>query len=195
MDKRKLLTGLILFLIMTNIATILTVVLHINNPHQNTNKQKTNTVYPDTTVMQETQQVRYLSKKLGLTREQHNLFREMSWKYGRQARAISWEMSRLREDLLEEMDSETPDTPIMNSLSEQIGTKHVILKKLTVDHYLNLKSLCNEDQKRALYEEFRKIISPDGEVMPPGRGRPAGAGPPKNRGPWWQESRDTTFNK
>jgi len=195
MEKKKILIGLIVFLMLLNAATILTVVLLMNRPDQTGRRTVTTAAMQDTSGIPGTQRVRYMADQLGLDAEQQKEFRTASWDYGRQARAISQKMSQLRDQLLEEMVKIQPDTTTLDSLSEQIGINHTLLKKLTVDHYLRLKSLCTDEQKKGLHEMFRKILNPDGDVnLPNGQGRPMGGpqgGGQPGRGPWWKNNTDS----
>jgi hypothetical protein len=199
MKKQNLLIGLVLFLAVTNVATILTVARHINKQDKVSLSGNVSALTGDTAGIPGTQRVQYMAEQLGLSSEQQDSFRKATWDYGRNARDISQEMSRLRDLLLIEMDRETPDTTRLSQLSEQIGFQHTNLKKLSVDHYLVLKSFCTEDQKKELFEMFKKVLKPDGEVnVPRGQGPPGGGrgGPGKNgRGPWWQNQKDSVSNK
>lgn len=199
MKKKNLLIGLVLFLAVTNVATILTVARHINKQDKEVLASRAPAMAGDTTGVPGTQRVKYMSEQLGLSSEQQESFRKATWEYGREAQSISQEMSRLRDLLLIEMDRETPDTTRLSQLSEQIGYQHTNLKKLSVDHYLVLKSFCTDDQKNELFEMFKKVLKPDGEVnVPRGQGPPGGGrgGPGKGgRGPWWQNQKDSVLNK
>lgn len=199
MGKKNLLIGLVLFLAVTNVATILTVWLHIRNQDRETVSNQTTVVAGDTTEIPGEQRVNYMAEQLKLTPVQRDSFQRATREYAWKARTISQEMSLLRDQLLDEMDKESPDSVKLSQFSEQIGQEHTNLKKLSVDHYLDLKSYCTPDQKRELFEMFKKILKPDGDVNvprgpgPPGgnRGRQGKGG----RGPWWQNQQDSVFNK
>jgi hypothetical protein len=197
-----------MFLVVTNIATILTVVRHIRNQEdgagtelkQNGSKDKNSPVdLPDT------QRTLFFTKALMLDSDQQSAFREVNWNYGRQTRKISEAMSQLREQLLNALDQQEPDTALLNNLSDQIGRKHTELKKLTITYYLGLKSICNTDQKKALFNMFQKLLSPESNVnvptgMPQGRGpkgtgQGQGQGPGQGRGPWWKNQKDSISSK
>lgn len=194
MDKRKLLIGLILFLLITNAVTVLTVV--INTSRSSVKNQSDNKSAVETPgAIPETQRTLFFTNELKLDSEQQEKFRNIHRDYMRGARAISAEMSHLRDVLLDAMDQDQPDTSRMNELSEQIGVKHTELKKLTVQYYIGLKAICNPDQQERLYELMRKIIKPDGDVqLPEGEGgRKGGRG--QGRGPWWSNKKDSVINK
>jgi hypothetical protein len=103
-------------------------------------------------------------------------------------------MSHLRDDLLESMDQDQPDSTRLNALSEQIGLKHTELKKLTVRYYLELKGICMPGQQEQLYQVIKRIIKPEGDVqLPEGEGGHKG-GRGKGRGPWWKQTKDSVIN-
>lgn len=198
MKNYRLLIGLILFLIVTNIATILTVVRHIRNQKSEVGKELKQENNPDNknpVDLPDTQRTLFFSKALLLDSGQQSAFREVNWNYGRQTKEISQAMSQLREQFLNTLDQPKPDTALLNTLSDQIGKKHTELKKLTITYYLGLKSICNSDQKKALFEMFRKLLSPESNVIVP-TGVPQGRGPKgQGRGPWWKNQKDSISSK
>jgi uncharacterized membrane protein len=197
MKAKNLLIGIIIFLAVLNVATIATVIILINRT--NTPDDVTSTI-SDTSIplpneLPATQTARYLGQRLNLSVDQQESFRQASMNYNRNARLISLEMGRLRDELLEEMDRNVPDTVMLGAISEEIGRHHVELKRLTIDHYLSLKQLCNEEQKRELYLLFKTILNPDGEISTPrgqgqSRDNPRGRGR-QGRGPWWNNQADS----
>lgn len=187
MIKKNLIIGLILFLLVTNIATIASVFVHINRDNQEPESTELEIQPKDSTYLPENQGVLFLTEQLGLTPQQQEHFWRLSMDYGREARSISSNMTDLRNKLLQEMIQEQPNQLVLDSLSEEIGEWHVKLKKLTVNHYLGLKSYCNDDQQQTFYWIMQNVINPDGEVVVPrGQGRRQGAGPPTDRGRGWR---------
>jgi hypothetical protein len=200
MKNYRLLIGLILFLIVTNIATILTVVRHIRNQKDAIGtelRQEGNKDNKNPTELPDTQRTLFFTNALALDSNQQSAFREVNWNYGRQTKEISQAMSLLREELLMALDQSEPDTALLNNLSDQIGKKHTELKKMTITYYLGLKSICNSDQKKALFVMFQKLLSPESNVNAP-NGRPEGRGPQgqvQGRGPWWKDKKDSISSK
>ena len=195
MEKRKLLIALVLFLVITNAVTIITVLLHTSQSSTKNQLDKKAVAIEVPGTIPDTQRVLFFTKELKLDSEQQSKFRNIQRDYMRGARAISAEMSRLRDDLLQAMDQDQTDSIRLSLLSEQIGIKHTELKKLTVKYYIGLKAICKPDQQEQLYEIIRKIIKPDGDVqLPEGEGgRKGGRG--QGRGPWWQNKNDSVINK
>lgn len=195
MKNYRLLIGLIMFLAVTNIATVLTVVRHIrnNSGEAGTEQQVEGKQGGSPVDLPDTQRTLFFTNELKLDVDQQAAFRKVNWDYSRQTKEISSAMSLLREQLLRALDQTEPDTVLLNALSDQIGQKHTELKKLTITYYLGLKSICNVDQKKALYEMFQKLLSPESNVNVPG-GRMQGRGPQQGRGPWWKNEKDSITN-
>ncbi len=194
MEKRKLLIGLILFLILTNAATILTVVVHTSKSSERNQTEKNATAVENTQAVPNNQRTQFFTRELNLNSGQQEKFRDIHRDYMWSARSISAEMSHLRDDLLGAMDQDQPDSTRMNDFSEQIGQKHTELKKLTVKYYIGLKAICDKNQQVKLYEIIRKIIKPDGDVqLPSESGRLGGNG--QGRGPWWKDKKDSVLIK
>jgi Spy/CpxP family protein refolding chaperone len=190
MEKRKLLIGLILFLIITNTATIITVWRHLYASPGDSLPQKEEMVNENSGAIPDNQRTRFFTSELNLNPEQQTTFRNIHRDYMRNARVISMEMNELRDSLLEAMNQNQPDTVRLDKLSEKIGEQHAVLKKLTIQYYLGLKAICNPDQQTKLYEIIRKIIQPDGEVqLPSGQGGP-GSGRGMGQGPWWKSKKN-----
>ncbi len=200
MKNNRLLIGLIMFLIVTNIATILTVVRHIRNQNDSPGtevKKEGSKDSKNPTDLPDTQRTLFFTKALALDSNQQSAFREVNWNYGRQTKDISVAMSLLREQLLIALDQQVPDTALLNNLSDQIGKKHTELKKLTITYYLGLKSICNSAQKKMLFDMFQKLLSPESNVNVP-NGKPENRGPKgpgQGRGPWWKDKKDSISNK
>jgi Spy/CpxP family protein refolding chaperone len=191
MDKRKLLIGLILFLAITNIVTVLTVVFREKPSDQSGTKATSAEIKEG---IPDTQRTLFFTRELKLDAVQQNKFREIHWNYMRKAKMISYDMSLLRDSLLNSMDENQPDSVRLNELSERIGIYHTELKKLTVQYYISLKSICNQEQQIKLYELIKGILKPDGDVqIPRGQGPQGGNG--QGRGPWWRDTKDSINTK
>jgi len=197
MKTYRLLIGLVIFLIVTNIATVLTVVRHIrpNNNVTGTGIQGQSNLESMAPVdLPDAQRTLFFTNALNLDKNQQTAFREVNWIFGKQTKEISQSMNLLRVQLLNVLDHAEPDTALLNSLSDQIGKKHTELKKLTISYYLGLKSICNNDQKAALYQMFQKLLSPEGNVTVPGSGK-QGRGAQQGRGPRWKSRKDSISGK
>ena len=63
-----------------------------------------------------------------------------------------------RHELLVELAKEKPDTTVLLTISNEIGTMHSQLKMATNNFYLNMKSVCTPEQQAKLNEIFEAIL-------------------------------------
>ena len=86
----------------------------------------------------------------------HRLFRR---NYMKEAEKITIEMQHKRIEIMNELESEAPDTLYLHALSKEIGRLHAELKQTTINYYLNLKSTSNDKQKRHLSKIFNNMTN------------------------------------
>ncbi len=60
--------------------------------------------------------------------------------------------------LVEEMTSPSPSKARMDSIAQNIGKLHAGLKKQTIRHFDNIKSICDEDQKLLLDQLLKEMM-------------------------------------
>ncbi len=166
MEKRtKIYIWLIVILLATNLATIASIWYHVSTEK---------TVAPEQS--EETpaeQRTRFLSEQLHLDRQQTAQFREANRNFNRKANAITRVLENRRLEMLEEMAGATPDTALLKNLSSEIGDMHKALKNETIDFYIQMKTICNEEQQTKLYQIFRSMLNQEDDVKTP-RGRHQG---------------------
>jgi hypothetical protein len=61
-------------------------------------------------------------------------------------------------DLIDELSSANPSQAKMDSLAERIGKLDANLKKQSVQHFKNIKSVCNDDQKIMLDRLMKEML-------------------------------------
>ena len=69
------------------------------------------------------------------------------------------------------MSANNSDTAKLNLLSDSIGDMHASLKKLSYEYYLDIKNICDEDQKEKLEIVFSEMFSGDEIMAGQGRGK------------------------
>ncbi|MCY1722597.1 periplasmic heavy metal sensor [Prolixibacteraceae bacterium Z1-6] len=124
------------------------------------------------------QRTRFFREQLNLRQDQMDIFRELNREYNRSARRISNQLEDLRIKMVEEMGQQSPGKEELDSISENIGNLHSDLKKLTIQYYLDMKEVCDEDQQQKLNEIFLTMSKSKEDVSLPRRG-----GRGKGRGP------------
>lgn len=184
MNKTKILLLIILFLLVTNIATIITGIISSSDRGQAEDVQETATGT----------KINFFAGQLGLSEGQKSDFMRFNRTFNRDAHLITSGIEDLRFRMIDEMASPEPDRKILDSICTEIGIRHTLLKKETVDYYLNLKNICNEGQKEQLHGLFREMSDPDGDLNRFGRGRGQGMknGMGGRRGPSRMREHQTT---
>jgi Spy/CpxP family protein refolding chaperone len=168
--KYKWMSLAIVFLVIMNIATIITVVFNRNQVGNDTLQA----AYESGNFPSESASVRnsgrYFRDQLNLTREQMDQFRKFNYEFRQQAHEINLNLNRQRNQMFTEMRSDRSSPDKINLLSDSIGILHADLKKLTYDYYLNFREICNEEQQEKLDLMFRELFINDLPLRQNGRG-------------------------
>lgn len=114
---------------------------------------------------------RYFRDQLNLDRDQMDRFREFNPLFRKKALEISDALTQTRRAMLEEMAAPAYDTLKLNNMADSIGRLHGDLKRLTWHYYLDLKSVCTEDQQVLLKKLFTDMFINDIPMGHPGRGQ------------------------
>jgi hypothetical protein len=153
----KILWWVIALLVTLNLTTIGTILLR--NRESNSDNV--------TTVLDENRQNplngRYFRQTLGFDDAQMNVFREAHRSFQYRANDLIFGMDSLKNVMFAELNSPTPDTNRLNDLSQQVGSHHAELKKITNTFYLQLRTVCDSIQCEQLQQAFLPLFR-DGTV-------------------------------
>ena len=168
--KIKLMIWAILLLAIMNISTILTILINRN--------QAASFSYPHRLKISESASAkfsgRYIRDHLGFNQEQMNRFVEINPVFRRQVMDINTELGGLRHRMLLEMSTGSSDTSKLNQLCDSIGEVHASLKKCTYKYYLDIKNICDKQQKVKLEQMFDEMFAGDIPAGHFGKGGPMG---------------------
>lgn len=114
---------------------------------------------------------RFFREQLNLNRRQVEEFRELNRSFNRMAWTITHELQTLRVKMVQELGNENPDAEKLDSISTNIGFLHTQLKNETISYYLQMREVCNEDQKQKLNEIFMSMLQNNEDIKLPRRGR------------------------
>jgi len=103
----------------------------------------------------------YFNNRLNLNKAQMDKFSEFNPLFRQKIRNINIEMARIRNEMLKEMTADKSDARKLEKLSDSMGNLHSELKKETFRYYLNLKTICNIDQRKELEKLFSIIFTSD----------------------------------
>ncbi len=101
----------------------------------------------------------FIKDELQLSDKQFEQFRDINRTNMIKSREIASELNRTRREMMNEIAKENPNTEKLDSFAQDIGALHYNLKKLTINHFLELKEICTADQQESLQKLFMKLLS------------------------------------
>ena len=157
LQKKRLVIGIIIFLLLINISSISTIVFHkyryTENSYDTTN---TNFVRNNNNNRNSHSRVKnFIKEELSLTDEQFTEYCTLKDENINKTELIFEKMNEYRKLIIEEVKEEEPDTVLLNSFSKNIGELHTQMQLETIRHFLEVKKNLNEDQ----IEKFKIILS------------------------------------
>ena len=101
----------------------------------------------------------FLKKELNLSDDQVVKFKELRKAHFQKSRE-EWKAIRiLKNEMLDAVSAESPDTLKANLIANQIGIKEANKEKLLVQHYLKLQAECTPEQRQKLERVFKRGMS------------------------------------
>jgi Spy/CpxP family protein refolding chaperone len=167
--KYRILIWIIVILAATNLSTIGSFYYH-----RMTEAKTTETKQEDETVIPGEQRTRFFRDQLNLNAEQIDQFRDINRTFNRTARGIEINLARLREDLINELGKQNPDSTILNQMAVEVGNNHRELKQVTTTFYLSMKKICTTEQQIKLHEIFQSMLNKDNQINLPQPGNQGG---------------------
>jgi Spy/CpxP family protein refolding chaperone len=120
------------------------------------------------------QRTRFFKDQLNLNDEQLDQFRNINRTFNRTARGIEMNLAQLREDLINELGTQNPDSTRLNQMAIEIGNNHRELKQVTTTFYLDMKKICTPEQQAKLHGLFQSMLNKDNQVNLPRPGKQGG---------------------
>lgn len=167
MKRNNIYLAIIIFLLTTNIATIVAV------------KERGRTLNEEELPVGEQpveSRMGFFFGELGFNDRQLNQVEKYNREYKNAAGKIASELTDLRHEIVEEVSSGDRNDEYLNSIISEFGQKHAQLKRETVIFYNQLESVCDSSQKEKLEFMFRDMLDPEGMIYGRGRGRGMGQG-------------------
>ena len=160
---------IIVILIATNLSTIGSFYYHrVTEIKAIESNQEVQTTIPGE------QRTRFFRDELNLDDDQIDQFRTINRTFNRTARGIEMNLAQLREDLINELGTQNPDSARLNQLADEIGDNHKELKKVTTTFYLDMKTICTTEQQAKLNQIFQSMLNKDSHVNLPRPGNQGG---------------------
>lgn len=160
--KYRVLIWIIVILIATNLSTIGSFYYHQPKEVKVAENQP-----DDQQAVPGEQRTRFFREQLDLNDEQLDQFRDINRTFNRKARMIEMNLARLRQELINELGTQNPDTARLDRMAGEIGNNHSELKHLTVDFYLSMKRICTGEQQAKLHLIFQSMLNKDNQINLP----------------------------
>jgi len=165
-NKYRILTGVIIILIATNLSMGISFLYHKQQDRKIAEQQQEASVE-----VPAQQRTRFFREQLNLRPDQVEIFRELNRNFNQTAWQINHRLERLRIEMVNEMGMKEPDEARLKEVSKGIGELHSQLKDETIKYYMSMKEVCSEEQQARLNDLFISILQSDEDVRLPQRGR------------------------
>ncbi|MFY9152027.1 MAG: hypothetical protein WAO52_08435 [Prolixibacteraceae bacterium] len=142
--KQRILIWLNIFLLVINISAFVTFLL-MNNAGESEHDDRFSSD-------------EFLKTELGLSEEQYRAVSEQNNNVFRAYQVFLDMKCELNFKLIEELSSKHPSDSVMNSLSTRIGIMDGNIKRQTVKHFKNIRSICNDEQKILLDQLLKDML-------------------------------------
>ena len=165
-NRYRILTWIIAVLLATNLSMGISFLYHKQQDKKFMEQQEEAAIE-----VPSERRTRFFREQLNLGQDQIDTFRELNRNYNKTAWRVTHQLEVLRAEMVREMGKETPREKTLESISEQIGKLHTNLKKETIDYYMQMKEVCNEEQQIKLNEIFMSMLKKKEDVSLPEYGR------------------------
>ncbi len=165
-NRYRILTWIIVVLLATNLSMGISFLYHKQQDKKFIEQQEEAAIE-----VPSERRTRFFREQLNLQQDQMDIFRELNRNYNRTAWQVTHQLEALRVEMIREMGKENPREKTLNLISEQIGELHTNLKKETIDYYMQMKEVCNEEQQIKLNEIFMSMLKKKEDVSLPNYGR------------------------
>lgn len=150
--KQRIINWLSIFLLVINISAFATILL-MNNE----------SIPVDTSSTEYYKSDEFLKGALDLSEEQYDEISSMDQKIFRIYQNILDMQCESNFKLLEQLSSNEPNNQLMDSIANQIGNLHTGLKRQTIKHFMNIRSICTEEQSHLLDKLIKDMMELDNQ--------------------------------
>lgn len=177
-NKKILLIGTIILLIVINISALSTIyykskILPKRNFELNNMKEEAHIRGMH----------RFIKEQLNLSESQFEKFQEISNNNMIKSQSISIKLNEKRHEMIDEIAKINPNPKLLDDIAHEIGDLHYELKKTTINHFLELKEICSDDQQEKLQRLFMKMTQEQDMVHDRMERGPRERGHNRNNGP------------
>lgn len=117
---------------------------------------------------------RHMVDMLELDASQAEAFRQLETTYREDVRHFYGELTKMESAIIKELSVANPDTAALHIYADSIGKVQSQIKHLTIQHFLALRDVCNEEQQARLSRLFTRLETTAGRGRGAGHGRGEG---------------------
>ena len=143
-QKQRIIQWLNIFLLIINISAFITFLM-MNRPDKKTHDDRFSSD-------------QFLKSELNLSPEQYSRVNSLNNNVFRIYQVFLDKKCELNFELIDELATENPSKAKMDSLCERIGKLDASLKKQSVNHFKNIRSVCTDDQKLLLDHLLKEML-------------------------------------
>lgn len=151
LNNNRILIGAVILLAALNIAILVTIGFHF---------VKSKGFEPPPPQM-EMRNTKFITDELNLTSEQQEQFKTLRKDFFEQIQTVKREIRATYKASMVELTKENPDQVILDSLSNEIANLHRKHHEITINHFIQVKSVCNSDQQECLKRLFFRMMPMD----------------------------------
>ena len=101
---------------------------------------------------------RFFKEQLNLSDEQFHEFMSINKLYMSNAHNIGIKLKDNKLFMIDEIAKVNPNIENLDSIAKEIGNLHYELKLNTINHFIELKGICNDQQQEILQKMFMQMI-------------------------------------
>lgn len=120
--------------------------------------------------------INFLEQELNFTDQQISRFSRIKDKFEQNTIELRRQMIEIKSTMFTELSKSNSNPEKLESLSMQFGQLEGRLKRITMDHFLEMKAICNPDQQKTLIQYFERMQHRPGMGKGPMHGRGRGMG-------------------
>ena len=99
----------------------------------------------------------YIKDELNFSESQFDKFIELRVGNKDKQHAIVEKLAKKRKEMMKELSRSNPDTTKLKQIAEEIGSLHKELKNKTIEHFMEVKQICNPSQKEKFNDLIRRM--------------------------------------
>lgn len=98
-----------------------------------------------------------LAEFIGFDKKQQQEFQLLETTYRQKIKPLQLKLDEIQSLILHELQSEQPDSAILNNYALQTGAIQTSIKQQTIDHFLAVKSICTPQQLKQITILFSRM--------------------------------------